>query len=282
MKLTVSGVSSLVVWSGMSEIVGGTGVGVGVLVDVGVLVEVAVLVAVAVGVAVEVGVSVAVAVGVGVSVAVAVAVAVAWRSPSASGSVCRRRLRRRWRLGDGRRLRHRRRERRLVAVAVPRVRASRCWWLWPCRGWRATSSSKYRRDRMLSWLAGGEALAVGVGVDEFTGDALVNGCSWPRCLAASRSRSEDFLRRLRHRLLRLRRCRRRTAGPTLAKDGPPRPPVGSVVMLVHSSIATCSPFTAECATRYRLCEPGGKSPGWKADESRCWQTGCQTSRRSRR
>src|SRR4029450_77742 len=42
---------------------------------------------------------------------------------------------------------------------------------------------------------------------------------------------------------------------------PPRPPDGSRVMLVHSSIATCSPFTAECATRYRLCEPGGKSPG---------------------
>jgi hypothetical protein len=61
-KRTVSGVSSLVVWSAMLEMVGGTGVGVGVLVDVAV--------AVGVLVGVSVGVSVAVAVGVAVSVGV--------------------------------------------------------------------------------------------------------------------------------------------------------------------------------------------------------------------
>ena len=114
-KLTVSGVSSLVVWSRMSEIVGGAGVGVGVLVDVGVLVEVAVLVAVAVGVAVG-GISVAspwasacrwpsaspvasavdVCVAVGVTVAVGVAVAV---GVGVTARVGGRRGRRAWRRG---------------------------------------------------------------------------------------------------------------------------------------------------------------------------------------
>jgi hypothetical protein len=200
-----------------------------------VIVAAAVAVGVAVGVAGSVAASVAVAVAVGVAVSVAARVAAAVAVGMAVSVVAR------------------------VAVAVAVGMAVSV----VARVAVALAVGVAVAVDVAVWVARG--VMVTVKVEDGLGGTVPITVAVPGAVAAAEATGPR---------LRVANCFGALVAPAVADGGsspgaapapaPPlgRPPDGSVVMFIHSTMATCSPLTAECASRYRLCEPGGNPPGW--------------------